>query len=83
MNYREYLVEYNRKKNINVEQEYYEWVDQVEKIIHDRYGIYLLDLPDDLYHVNFSSKCSVEKMVKILEKNNKLILFKDYNILFD
>ena len=54
--------EYNENKNIS----YFEWINTVETIVFNHTGLYLDDLPDETYRINFDDGMSAQDMAKIV-----------------
>lgn len=59
--YHEYT-DYRENRNIS----YFEWLNTVETVVFNRIGLYLDDLPDETYRINFDDGMSVQEMAKIV-----------------
>ena len=61
--------------NLEINEQFIEWVNQIECVIFDKYGAELMDLPDEDYIIEFENGTSVEFMVQLIENDNTDILF--------
>ncbi len=60
-----YSTDYKKKHPMWLnDKEFIDWMDCVEKIVLAEIGHYLLDLPDELYRVNFDNGTHFKVMAK-------------------
>jgi hypothetical protein len=51
---------------------FFSWRSRVEKIVYDNLKIFLDDLPDENYRINFENGVSAQTMAEIVLSNNRL-----------
>jgi hypothetical protein len=51
---------------------FFSWRSRVEKIVYDNLKVFLDDLPDENYRINFENGVSVQTMAEIVLSNNRL-----------
>ena len=47
----------------NLNYKFIKWIDRVEKLVYNKFGFGLLDLPDQSYMILFEEGYSVQQMV--------------------
>ena len=46
------------------DEEFWKWMDEVEKIVLAKSGLYLTDLPDEAFRLHFGNKVTYTKMAQ-------------------
>jgi hypothetical protein len=50
---------------------FFSWRSRVEKIVYDNLKVFLDDLPDENYRINFENGVSAQTMAEIVLSNNR------------
>ena len=78
---------YDANNDINKENKnisYFEWLHTVETLVFNKIGLYLEDLPDETFRINFDDGMSTLEMAKIIiDPYDNLISDSVNRILFD
>ena len=72
MKYSDYYLAKNTKNNKISNKNFMKWMDKIESNILKKYGLDLLDLPDESYMIMFDDSYSTLQVIQIVIKNNML-----------
>jgi hypothetical protein len=72
--YKKRVKEYSDNESFKRDRQFMEWINQVEYLVMSKLKIELLELPDEMYMVNFESGTSSEDMAKQVIQNNSIFI---------
>ena len=64
---------YYMSKNSEPNTKFVDWINNVEKNVVERFGLNLLDIPDEDYMGNFELGYEPEQMVQIIQESNGFV----------
>ena len=64
---------YYLQKNTEPDFEFVVWINSVEKKVLERFGFYLLDIPDEDYMWFYSNRYDPSQMVQIIQESNGFV----------
>lgn len=71
--YSEWYIKRCKKEGSVPNTKFVKWINDVEQLVYAEIGCYLVNLPDELYAVNFEKGIDSKNMAKfIINKNNKI-----------
>lgn len=64
MLYSRYYIQKCSKNNIIIDVDFFDWINNVEYIVLNKINMYLLELPDEAYIINYEHGMSYIEMAK-------------------
>lgn len=74
MLYSTYYIKKCIQINDDIDYNFVDWINKVERIVNNKIGFLLLDLPDENYMMNYTNKSSYINMAKHIIHQYKNII---------
>lgn len=68
--YENYYRQHCSKNNLNINNKFIDWINEIENLVMLNYEITLLDLPDENYMYHFENGLSINDMYNIIVSSN-------------